>query len=176
MCWLAAVQVASPKCVDALRVVLSPVKREEVAFFYDGGRADDDSQHPVAAAAAGSQTISHSVPAPNKSIAVSTSAVAVEKLSAPPVATSGVDKHGGQQCVYCASSFKSKSELERHVRATHVLPTTSQKCNICDEVFPSAAVLAEHKLTHCKVNAVNDLAAAARVPASQIRIKQRLEF
>lgn len=25
------------------------------------------------------------------------------------------------------------------------------KCNICDELCPSAAVLAEHKLTHCKV-------------------------
>lgn len=25
------------------------------------------------------------------------------------------------------------------------------KCLICDEIFPSPAVLAEHKLTHCKV-------------------------
>lgn len=27
------------------------------------------------------------------------------------------------------------------------------KCLICDEIFPSPAVLAEHKLTHCKVGA-----------------------
>ena len=33
---------------------------------------------------------------------------------------------------------------------THSLPT-NHKCNICDRVFPEAAVLAEHKLTHCKV-------------------------
>jgi len=59
------------------------------------------------------------------------------------------------QCVYCAQSFKSKGELDRHVKVTHVMPTTSQKCNICDEVFPSAAVLAQHKLTHCKVNVAN---------------------
>jgi len=65
--------------------------------------------------------------------------------------SAGADKAHQQQCVYCAQTFKSKGELERHVKATHVMPTTSQKCNICDEVFPSAAVLAEHKLTHCKV-------------------------
>lgn len=27
------------------------------------------------------------------------------------------------------------------------------KCLICDEILPSPAVLAEHKLTHCKVGA-----------------------
>lgn len=29
--------------------------------------------------------------------------------------------------------------------------TGKHKCLICDEIFPSPAVLAEHKLTHCKV-------------------------
>ena len=33
---------------------------------------------------------------------------------------------------------------------SHVTPS-NQKCNICDEIFPSATILAEHKLTHCKV-------------------------
>lgn len=60
-----------------------------------------------------------------------------------------------QVCVYCSSGFKTKSELEKHVKAVHVMPTSSQKCNICDELFPSAAVLAEHKLTHCKVTYSN---------------------
>jgi hypothetical protein len=63
----------------------------------------------------------------------------------------GNDSKLTQVCVYCSTAFKTKSELEKHVKTTHMMPTTSQKCNICDELFPSAAVLAEHKLTHCKV-------------------------
>lgn len=54
-----------------------------------------------------------------------------------------------QLCMYCKQMFKTKGELEKHMK-THVLPS-NQKCNICDEVFPSAMILAEHKLTHCKV-------------------------
>lgn len=60
----------------------------------------------------------------------------------------GGDKFG-LVCVYCAESFKSKSELEKHLKS-HIT-SRKQKCNICDQVFPSASVLAEHKLTHCKV-------------------------
>jgi hypothetical protein len=52
-------------------------------------------------------------------------------------------------CVYCSQTFKTKSELERHMKI-HAMPS-SLKCNICDEVFPSSNILAEHKLIHCKV-------------------------
>ncbi len=62
--------------------------------------------------------------------------------------TSGPDKFS-QLCVYCNQTFKTKSELEKHMK-THVTPT-NQKCNICDEIFPSASILAEHKLQHCKI-------------------------
>ncbi|KAK2152612.1 hypothetical protein LSH36_323g03140 [Paralvinella palmiformis] len=54
-----------------------------------------------------------------------------------------------QLCVYCNQTFKTKGELEKHMK-THITPS-NQKCNICDEIFPSASILAEHKLTHCKV-------------------------
>ena len=127
--------------MEALRGVLSPVKREN-SFYRDG---DDDAATTNILHNPGSvQTTSHLPSA-------TSSSAAADKLSGTVSGTSSADKHG-QQCVYCALSFKTKGELERHVKATHVIPTTSQKCNICDEVFPSAAVLAEHKLTHCKVN------------------------
>ena len=54
-----------------------------------------------------------------------------------------------QLCVYCNQTFKTKGELEKHMK-THASPS-NQKCNICDDIFPSATILAEHKLTHCKV-------------------------
>jgi len=77
----------------------------------------------------------------------STSGLSLDKMNS----SSGSESKLTHVCVYCTAAFKTKSELEKHVKTTHVLPTTSQKCNICDELFPSAAVLAEHKLTHCKV-------------------------
>ncbi|CAI9715083.1 finger 423-like [Octopus vulgaris] len=52
-------------------------------------------------------------------------------------------------CTYCSQSFKSRTELERHMKIH--LNSSSQKCNICDEVFPSPNTLAEHKLQHCKI-------------------------
>ncbi|XP_074646017.1 uncharacterized protein LOC141902269 [Tubulanus polymorphus] len=52
-------------------------------------------------------------------------------------------------CVYCNQTFKTKGELEKHMKV-HATPS-SLKCNICDEVFPSSNILAEHKLIHCKV-------------------------
>ncbi len=72
------------------------------------------------------------------------------KLSSKSGGSSGgsSDKFS-QLCVYCNQTFKTKSELEKHMK-THVTPS-NQKCNICDEIFPSASILAEHKLTHCKV-------------------------
>ena len=63
--------------------------------------------------------------------------------------SSSVSDKFGQLCVYCNQSFKTKGELEKHMK-THVSPS-NQKCNICDEIFPSASILAEHKLMHCKV-------------------------
>ena len=127
--------------MEALRAVLSPVKREN-SFYRDG---DDDTTTATNLLHNSVQTSSHLPPAITSAPAV------VDKLSGTASGTSSADKLHGQQCVYCTLSFKSKGELERHVKSTHVIPTTSQKCNICDEVFPSAAVLAEHKLTHCKV-------------------------
>ncbi|KAL1449169.1 hypothetical protein WDU94_000390 [Cyamophila willieti] len=72
--------------------------------------------------------------------------------------------HVSLSCAYCAENFKSRSDLESHMR-THsvgagpsVVATAGSggaggkhKCNICDEIFTTASGLAEHKLTHCKV-------------------------
>lgn len=46
--------------------------------------------------------------------------------------------------------FHCRHELENHMKITHNT-TGKHKCLICDEIFPSPAVLAEHKLTHSKV-------------------------
>lgn len=43
-----------------------------------------------------------------------------------------------------------RHELENHMKVTHNT-SGKHKCLICDEIFPSPAVLAEHKLTHSKV-------------------------
>lgn len=55
------------------------------------------------------------------------------------------------QCAYCGERARSRAELEAHTRAHSGAAAARHKCLICDEVLPSAAVLAEHKLTHCKV-------------------------
>jgi len=141
--------VTSPNCVEALRAVLSPVKREDT-FYRDSSRpapTDDAATTSIA-----SQTNVGMAQSKSHLLTAASTSSAADKLSGTAAGmTLASDKHG-QQCVYCAQLFKSKCELERHVKATHVMPTTSQKCNICDEVFPSAAVLAQHKLTHCKVD------------------------
>ena len=57
-------------------------------------------------------------------------------------------------CAYCGETCKSRLDLESHMKSHHpsnALFSGRLKCNICDDIFPSAAVLAEHKLTHCKV-------------------------
>ncbi|XP_062565104.1 zinc finger protein 423 homolog isoform X2 [Armigeres subalbatus] len=56
------------------------------------------------------------------------------------------------RCAYCSGDFRSRNELENHMKVTHNTGG-KHKCLICDEIFPSPAVLAEHKLTHCKVGA-----------------------
>lgn len=43
-----------------------------------------------------------------------------------------------------------RNELENHMKTTHNT-TGKHKCLICDEIFPSPAVLAEHKLSHSQV-------------------------
>lgn len=73
--------------------------------------------------------------------------VGMEKMNQPSGTTTS--EKFSQLCMYCKQTFKTKGELEKHMK-THVLPS-NQKCNICDEIFPSAMILAEHKLTHCKV-------------------------
>ncbi|XP_034835743.2 zinc finger protein 423 homolog isoform X1 [Maniola hyperantus] len=55
------------------------------------------------------------------------------------------------QCAYCGERTRSRAELEAHTRAHSGASAARHKCLICDEVLPSAGVLAEHKLTHCKV-------------------------
>ncbi|KRG00300.1 uncharacterized protein Dwil_GK22937 [Drosophila willistoni] len=54
------------------------------------------------------------------------------------------------RCAYCAGNFKSRAELEQHMKSCHN-STGKHKCLICDEIFPSPAILAEHKLQHSKV-------------------------
>ncbi|XP_045193102.2 zinc finger protein 423-like [Mercenaria mercenaria] len=56
-------------------------------------------------------------------------------------------------CPFCSQTFKCKADLEKHSKIH--LNTGSQKCNICDEVFASSGILAEHKLTHCKIQQGN---------------------
>lgn len=45
--------------------------------------------------------------------------------------------------------FKNRSELENHMKTVHT--GGKHKCLICDEIFPSADILAEHKLNHSKI-------------------------
>ncbi|CAG9809332.1 unnamed protein product [Chironomus riparius] len=56
------------------------------------------------------------------------------------------------KCAYCEAreDFKSRTELENHMKIQHNI-AAKHKCSICDEILPSPAVLAEHKLQHCKV-------------------------
>ena len=67
------------------------------------------------------------------------------------------DGRANHQCVQRNKSLKTRADLEKHVKTHHHVHTqhhtgsASQKCNICDEVFDNANVLAAHKLTHCKV-------------------------
>ncbi|KAH8384877.1 hypothetical protein KR093_011247, partial [Drosophila rubida] len=54
------------------------------------------------------------------------------------------------RCAYCSGNFKSRAELEQHMKSCHN-SSGKHKCLICDEIFPSPAILAEHKLQHSKV-------------------------
>lgn len=85
---------------------------------------------------------------------VRTDSASVSSISAPT--TTGEEKRRKNgavalQCAYCGERTRSRAELEAHTRAHSGAAAARHKCLICDEVLPSAAVLAEHKLTHCKV-------------------------
>lgn len=43
-----------------------------------------------------------------------------------------------------------RTELENHMKSSHNT-SGKHKCLICDDISPSATLLAEHKLTHCKI-------------------------
>lgn len=60
-------------------------------------------------------------------------------------------------CAYCGDTCKSRSELETHMKNHHqpadALPAGRDnggkvKCNICDQLYPSLSLLAEHKRSH----------------------------
>ncbi|CAK1602060.1 unnamed protein product [Parnassius mnemosyne] len=71
------------------------------------------------------------------------------------------------QCAYCGERTRSRAELEAHTRA-HA-GAARHKCLICDEVLPSAGVLAEHKLSHCKVIAGDTCSRCrARLPSEEV--------
>lgn len=56
------------------------------------------------------------------------------------------------QCAYCNEPCKSRSDLENHMKTYHVgCGKGKYKCNICDEIFTSSIILADHKLKHCKI-------------------------
>lgn len=56
------------------------------------------------------------------------------------------------QCAYCNECCKSRNDLENHMKNHHVSCGKGKyKCNICDEIFTSSIILADHKLRHCKI-------------------------
>lgn len=56
------------------------------------------------------------------------------------------------QCAYCNECCKSRNDLENHMKTHHVSCGKGRyKCNICDEIFSSSIILADHKLRHCKI-------------------------
>ncbi|CAG0878681.1 unnamed protein product [Darwinula stevensoni] len=55
-------------------------------------------------------------------------------------------------CAYCNENCKTRSELETHMKGhNHQTGNGKHKCNICDEVYPTAQTLAQHRLVHCQV-------------------------
>ena len=74
----------------------------------------------------------------------------------------GSNDRASHQCVRCNKTLKTRMELDKHMKMHHHVQqqqpqqhhatgNSSHKCNICDEIFASANILAAHKLTHCKV-------------------------
>ncbi|XP_074102654.1 zinc finger protein Lobe [Cotesia typhae] len=71
-----------------------------------------------------------------------------------------------ESCSYCGESLRSRGELETHTRIYHSaneLGKRRYKCNICDELFSTGGILAEHKLDkHCKIK-LSDVCTVCRV-------------
>ncbi|RXG56257.1 Zinc finger protein [Armadillidium vulgare] len=80
-------------------------------------------------------------------------------------------------CAYCNEICKSRVDLEAHMKSAHVGATGGRhKCNICDEMFPSAPTLAHHKLSHVKVLSGSAYCVVCRgqlVTAEQVKAHQR---
>ncbi|XP_069112260.1 zinc finger protein 423-like [Argopecten irradians] len=74
------------------------------------------------------------------------SPVASKSMSLPVVV---ISEKLSLACMYCSQTFKSRGDLDKHMKIHQ--NNGSQKCNICDQVFPTSSILAEHKLTHCKI-------------------------
>ncbi|KAJ8303068.1 hypothetical protein KUTeg_019464 [Tegillarca granosa] len=64
-------------------------------------------------------------------------------------------------CMFCSQTFKNRADLDKHVKIHS--NGGSQKCNICDQIFPTSSILAEHKLTHCKIQYGN-LCVLCKIP------------
>ncbi|XP_059171122.1 zinc finger protein 423-like isoform X2 [Physella acuta] len=73
---------------------------------------------------------------------------------ASPVTLAQSPLHQPQlSCMFCSQTFKTSIEYNKHMKI-HV-NSGNLTCSICDETFTSASVLAEHKLTHCKIQQGN---------------------
>lgn len=68
-------------------------------------------------------------------------------------------------CAYCNEACKSRADLEAHVKL-HQSSGGRHKCNICDELCPSAAILAQHKLSHIKALSGSVVCSVCRTPLS----------
>ncbi|UYV83693.1 ZNF423 [Cordylochernes scorpioides] len=77
-------------------------------------------------------------------------------------------------CAYCHETFKSRTELESHMKV-HTVSSSKHKCNICDEILPSATLLSEHKLTHCKVVTGNTCAFCKQTLATKEQFLSHLQ-
>ncbi|XP_064611571.1 zinc finger protein 423-like [Liolophura sinensis] len=92
-------------------------------------------------------------PSPQSPVTKSSSQTTTRVVAKSPHSGSQEHTEGGERlthgCCFCSQTFRSKTEMDKHMKI-HV-NSGGQKCNICDEVFSSANVLAEHKLQHCKV-------------------------
>lgn len=98
---------------------------------------------------------------------------AAEKIKVDKPEASSAVLNLSLHCAYCGELCKSRTDLEAHMKTAHnpsanpasaAAPSGGRiKCNICDEVFSSASVLAEHKLSHCKVSGAA-VCATCRVP------------
>lgn len=79
-------------------------------------------------------------------------------------------------CAYCNENCKTRTELENHMKSHSQSSgvTGKHKCNICDEICASAVLLAEHKLTHCKVISGNSCTQCKSVLTTEVQFYMHL--